>query len=144
MDTNQNTIINIITCDDVTFSIRFFSHELGLFKFLVPILSSFIDDDIEDLNWQDIIDKYDDDDLDKMKIIEPIVLPGIHSRVFKYLLEFTNELQNFKNTNPKGNLCRFSYNRLRNHFDIKSLLDFYAVKKKKILIITIVYFHFTN
>ena len=53
----------------------------------IPVCSNFIDNNIEDLNSQDIIDKYDDEDLDKMKIIEPIVLPGIHSRVFNYLLE---------------------------------------------------------
>ena len=80
MEINQNTEIKIVTNDDITFSIKFFNAKLGLSKFLVPILYSFIDDDIDDLSWQDIISKYNDDDLDKDKIREPIVLSGVNSR----------------------------------------------------------------
>ena len=42
--------------------------------------------------------------LDLEKIKEPIVLTGISSQVFKYLLDFCKKLQDFKDKNPSNDL----------------------------------------
>ena len=135
MTSDQNTVIKIITSDDLVFQINFFSPEIGLIKTIKPFLYSLIDDDIEKDDWQDIIDKYNDDDLDKEKIKESINLPGINSRVFRYLLDFTRKVSDFKNNNLQKDLGRFSYNLLRNRFEIldtNCLMDFINNKKSNI------------
>ena len=74
--------------------------------------------------------RLDDNDLDKVKINEPIYLSGINSRVFEYLLDFTQNLSYFRYKNPKADFGRFSYNQLRDYFetsDIKHLMDFYNI-----------------
>ena len=124
MAVNQNCKIKIkiITYDNVEFTINLFSPELGLSNFLKPILFSFIDGNVSDLSWQDIISNYNDYDLDLEKIKEPIVLTGISSQVFKYLLDFCKKLQDFKDKNPNNKLSTFTYNILKddlNKTDIK-------------------------
>ena len=48
MTENQNAQIKIVTNDDKIVTLNYFSPELGLMKFLVPILYSYIDDEIEE------------------------------------------------------------------------------------------------
>ena len=93
--------------------LKYFSPQFSNINFLVSILYSFLDYNTEIIDWKDIINNYNDDDLDKLKIEEPIVLSGIHSKVLNYLLDFSKELSDFKKNNPHGDLSLFSYNKLR-------------------------------
>ena len=47
------------------------------------LLYNFIDGDIGDLSWQDIISNYDDKDIDHQNINEPINLYGIYIILLK-------------------------------------------------------------
>ena len=117
MAINQNTIIKIVTNDDVVFRLYLFTPQFSMINFILPILYNFIDGDIEDLSWQDIISNYDDKDIDHQKINEPINLYGINSRTLRYLLEFSKKLYNYKKINPDMDLGQFAYKQLRDYLN---------------------------
>ena len=117
MTNNQNAKIKIVTNDDKIFTLNYFSPELGLIRFLKPILYSYIDDEIEEDNWKNIINKYNDNNLKPNKLNQSIPLYGINSKTFKYLLDFTKKIHNFQDKNSDSDYGRFSYNLLRTSSD---------------------------
>ena len=91
---SKNATFKLLTSDNIEFSLNFFEPDLEMINMIVPFLYGYIEDYTEYENWQVIISKYDDNDLDLLRMKKPIILSGINSRVLKYLLGMIKNVGN--------------------------------------------------